>query len=50
MAMEMAAEMNRQVYGLDVIRLRAFNFTGPGGLELHKLKGRPQRLVDRREH
>jgi phenylacetate-coenzyme A ligase PaaK-like adenylate-forming protein len=27
-----------------------FNFTGPGGLELHKLKGRPKRLVDRREH
>jgi phenylacetate-coenzyme A ligase PaaK-like adenylate-forming protein len=23
-----------------------FNFTGPGGLELHKLKGRPKRLVD----
>ena len=27
-----------------------FNFTGPGGLELHKLKGRPKRLVDRRAH
>jgi coenzyme F390 synthetase len=27
-----------------------FNFTGPGGLELYKLKGRPKRLVDRREH
>jgi hypothetical protein len=27
-----------------------FNFTGPGGLELHKLRGRPKRLVDRREH
>ena len=25
------------------------NFTGPGGLELHSLKGRPKRLVDRRE-
>ena len=25
------------------------NFTGPGGLELHILKGRPKRLVDRRE-
>lgn len=25
------------------------NFTGPGGLELHTLKGRPKRLVDRRE-
>jgi coenzyme F390 synthetase len=24
-------------------------FTGPGGLELHALKGRPKRLVDRRE-
>jgi phenylacetate-coenzyme A ligase PaaK-like adenylate-forming protein len=24
------------------------NFTGPGGLELHRLKGRPKRLVDRR--
>ena len=24
------------------------NFTGPGGLDLHKLKGRPKRLVDRR--
>jgi coenzyme F390 synthetase len=27
-----------------------FNFCGPGGLELHRLKGRPKRLVDRREH
>lgn len=26
----------------------AFNFTGPGGLELQKVKGRPKRLVDRR--
>jgi coenzyme F390 synthetase len=26
-----------------------FNFTGPGGLELHRIKGRPKRLVDRRE-
>lgn len=25
------------------------NFTGSGGLELYKLKGRPKRLVDRRE-
>jgi phenylacetate-coenzyme A ligase PaaK-like adenylate-forming protein len=25
------------------------NFTGPGGLELDTLKGRPKRLVDRRE-
>lgn len=25
-----------------------FNFTGPRGLELHKIKGRPKRLVDRR--
>ena len=25
-----------------------FNYTGPGGLELHKLRGRPKRLVDRR--
>jgi coenzyme F390 synthetase len=25
------------------------NFTSPGGLELHSLKGRPKRLVDRRE-
>lgn len=25
-----------------------FNFTGPKGLELHKIKGRPKRLVDRR--
>ncbi|WP_440948952.1 coenzyme F390 synthetase [Methanosarcina sp. T3] len=25
-----------------------FNFTGPGGLELYKIKGRPKRLVDRR--
>ncbi|MDD4496702.1 MAG: coenzyme F390 synthetase [Methanosarcinaceae archaeon] len=25
-----------------------FNFTGPRGLELHKVKGRPKRLVDRR--
>ncbi len=25
------------------------NFTGVGGLELHTLKGRPKRLVDRRE-
>jgi coenzyme F390 synthetase len=25
------------------------NFTGPGGLELHALKGRPKRLIDRRE-
>ena len=25
------------------------NFTGPGGFELHTLKGRPKRLVDRRE-
>jgi coenzyme F390 synthetase len=25
-----------------------FNFTIPGGLELHRLKGRPRRLVDRR--
>lgn len=29
--------------------LRAlFSFTGPGGLELHAIKGRPKRLVDRR--
>jgi coenzyme F390 synthetase len=27
----------------------ALNFTGPEGLELHTLKGRPKRLVDRRE-
>jgi coenzyme F390 synthetase len=26
------------------------NFTRPGGLDLYKLKGRPKRLVDRREH
>jgi len=26
-----------------------FNYTGPGGLELSVLKGRPKRLVDRRE-
>jgi coenzyme F390 synthetase len=26
-----------------------FNFTAPGGLELAKLKGRPKRLVDRRQ-
>jgi hypothetical protein len=25
-----------------------FHFTGPGGLELHQVKGRPKRLVDRR--
>ncbi|MBI5680962.1 MAG: coenzyme F390 synthetase [Methanobacterium sp.] len=25
-----------------------FNFTGPGGLEFYKIKGRPKRLVDRR--
>lgn len=25
-----------------------FNFMGPGGLELYKIKGRPKRLVDRR--
>jgi phenylacetate-coenzyme A ligase PaaK-like adenylate-forming protein len=25
------------------------NFTGPGELELHTLKGRPKRIVDRRE-
>lgn len=25
-----------------------FNFVGPNGLELHKIKGRPKRLVDRR--
>jgi phenylacetate-coenzyme A ligase PaaK-like adenylate-forming protein len=25
-----------------------FNFTGPLGLELNKIKGRPKRLVDRR--
>jgi coenzyme F390 synthetase len=25
------------------------NFTAPGGLELHRLKGRPKRLIDRRE-
>ncbi len=25
-----------------------FNFTGPKGLELYKIKGRPKRLVDRR--
>ena len=25
-----------------------FTFTGPGGLELHAIKGRPKRLVDRR--
>jgi len=25
-----------------------FNFTGPGDLELYKIKGRPKRLVDRR--
>jgi coenzyme F390 synthetase len=25
-----------------------FNFTGPGGLEFYKVKGRPKRLVDRR--
>lgn len=25
-----------------------FNFTGPGGLELYKIRGRPKRLVDRR--
>jgi GDP-4-dehydro-6-deoxy-D-mannose reductase len=30
LAMEMAAEMYWQVYGLEVIRLRSFNFTGPG--------------------
>lgn len=27
-----------------------FNFTGTGGLELHTLKGRPKRLIDRRGH
>lgn len=27
-----------------------FNFTGPGELELYRLRGRPRRLVDRREH
>jgi coenzyme F390 synthetase len=25
-----------------------FHFSGPGGLELHRVKGRPKRLVDRR--
>ena len=25
-----------------------FNFTGPGGLELYKIRGRPKRLIDRR--
>jgi hypothetical protein len=25
-----------------------FSFTGPGGLELHQIRGRPKRLVDRR--
>jgi phenylacetate-coenzyme A ligase PaaK-like adenylate-forming protein len=25
-----------------------FTFAGPGGLELHTLKGRPKRLIDRR--
>jgi hypothetical protein len=25
------------------------NFTVPGGLKLHTMKGRPKRLVDRRE-
>lgn len=25
-----------------------FNFTGPKGLELHRIKGRPRRIVDRR--
>lgn len=25
-----------------------FNFTGPGGLELYRVKGRPKRIVDRR--
>ena len=25
-----------------------FNFTGPMGLELNRIKGRPKRLVDRR--
>ena len=25
-----------------------FNFTGPGGLEFYKIRGRPKRLVDRR--
>lgn len=27
-----------------------FNFTGLRGLDFYKLKGRPKRLVDRREH
>jgi hypothetical protein len=27
-----------------------FNFTGPRGLDIYTLKGRPKRLVDRREH
>ena len=27
-----------------------FKFIGPRGLELHKLKGRPKRLADRRTH
>jgi phenylacetate-coenzyme A ligase PaaK-like adenylate-forming protein len=26
----------------------AFHFSGPGGLELHRIPGRPKRLVDRR--
>jgi len=34
-------------YADDVFRI-AVNITGPGGLELHQVRGRPKRLVDRR--
>ena len=36
-----------QVYADNIFKI-IFNFTGPGGLELYRVKGRPKRLVDRR--
>jgi phenylacetate-coenzyme A ligase PaaK-like adenylate-forming protein len=36
-----------QAYDDETFKL-FFNFTGPGELELYRIKGRPKRLVDRR--
>src|SRR5665647_441916 len=36
-----------RAYGEGTFKI-VFNFTGPMGLELNKIKGRPKRLVDRR--
>lgn len=36
-----------QAYAENIFRI-IFNFTGPEGLELYRVKGRPKRIVDRR--